>query len=248
MGASGRSANQGREAVEVDGGRGGDPDGVREGDIAEAARTSGSVAGVASAARRETPVRVVLRRVRPATASSKHALAEAATSPEPPAKSSDPVTYGEMDSSRTDADWQSGPRTRGPHGGAARSRTAAGRWTQDASCQYIKRRGTGGAPLRASRAPAPCRRCSRGKCPASPNRRPRSNPGGRPCRGSRRTGHAIRPTDRSAPGSVGGLHVRTRHDAAPGDRRGARGEGRQGRRPRLGKPTAAAGQGRHGGS
>lgn len=86
----------GREAVEVDRGRGGDLDGAREGDIAEATRTSGLVAGVASAARRETPVRVVLGRVRPATAPSKHALAEAATSPEPPAEASDLVAYGEM--------------------------------------------------------------------------------------------------------------------------------------------------------
>ena len=54
-----------------------------EGDVTEAARTVELVAGVASAARREIPARVVLNRVRPSTALSKHAAAEAATLPRP---------------------------------------------------------------------------------------------------------------------------------------------------------------------
>jgi len=48
-----------------------------EGDVTEAARTMELVAGVASAARREIASRVVLNRVRPATALSRHAAAEA---------------------------------------------------------------------------------------------------------------------------------------------------------------------------
>lgn len=67
-----------------------------EGDITEAARTLELVAGVASAARREIPARVVLNRVRPATALSKHALAEAAALPRLAAGLSDLVAYGEM--------------------------------------------------------------------------------------------------------------------------------------------------------
>jgi len=67
-----------------------------EGDITEAARTLELVAGVASAARREIPARVVLNRVRPATALSKHAVAEAATLPKLVAGLSDLVAYGEM--------------------------------------------------------------------------------------------------------------------------------------------------------
>jgi chromosome partitioning protein len=67
-----------------------------EGDVTEAARTVELVAGVASAARREIPARVVLNRVRPATALSKHAAAEAAALPKLEAVLSDLVAYGEM--------------------------------------------------------------------------------------------------------------------------------------------------------
>ena len=67
-----------------------------EGDVTEAARTVELVAGVASAARREIPARVVLNRVRSATALSKHAAAEAAALPRLAATLSDLVGYGEM--------------------------------------------------------------------------------------------------------------------------------------------------------
>lgn len=67
-----------------------------EADITEAARTLELVAGVASAARREIPARVVLNRVRSATALSKHALAEAGSLPKLTACLSDLVAYGEM--------------------------------------------------------------------------------------------------------------------------------------------------------
>ncbi|ATR19257.1 CobQCobBMinDParA nucleotide binding domain protein [Roseomonas sp. TAS13] len=67
-----------------------------EGDVTEAARTVELVAGVASAARREIPARVVLNRVRSSTALSKHAAAEAATLPKLAASLSDLVAYGEM--------------------------------------------------------------------------------------------------------------------------------------------------------
>jgi chromosome partitioning protein len=67
-----------------------------EGDVTEAARTVELVAGVAAAARRDIPARVVLNRVRPATALSRHAAAEAAALPRLAASLSDLVAYGEM--------------------------------------------------------------------------------------------------------------------------------------------------------
>lgn len=67
-----------------------------EGDVTEAARTLELVSGVASAARREIPARVVLNRVKPATALTKHAQAEAATLPRLASVLSDLVAYGEM--------------------------------------------------------------------------------------------------------------------------------------------------------
>lgn len=67
-----------------------------EGDVTEAARTMELVAGVASAARREIASRVVLNRVRPATALSRHAAAEASTLPRLETGLSDLVAYGEM--------------------------------------------------------------------------------------------------------------------------------------------------------
>ena len=67
-----------------------------EADVTEAARTLELVAGVSAAARREIPARVVLNRVRSATALSKHALAEAASLPKLEASLSDLVAYGEM--------------------------------------------------------------------------------------------------------------------------------------------------------
>ena len=67
-----------------------------EADITEAARTLELVAGVSTAARRAIPARVVLNRVRSATALSKHALAEAASLPKLEASLSDLVAYGEM--------------------------------------------------------------------------------------------------------------------------------------------------------
>jgi chromosome partitioning protein len=67
-----------------------------EGDVTEAARTVELVAGVASAARRDIPSRVVLNRVRPTTALSKHAANEAASLPKLKTALSDLVAYGEM--------------------------------------------------------------------------------------------------------------------------------------------------------
>jgi chromosome partitioning protein len=67
-----------------------------EGDVTEAARTIELVAGVASAARRHIPSRVVLNRVRPSTALSRHAAAEAGALPRLDAALSDLVAYGEM--------------------------------------------------------------------------------------------------------------------------------------------------------
>jgi chromosome partitioning protein len=67
-----------------------------EGDVTEAARTVELVAGVASAARRHIPSRVVLNRVRPSTALSRHAAAEAGSLPRLDAALSDLVAYGEM--------------------------------------------------------------------------------------------------------------------------------------------------------
>lgn len=67
-----------------------------EGDVTEAARTVELVAGVASAARREIPARVVLNRVKTATALSRHALSEAASLPKMTSMLSDLVAYGEM--------------------------------------------------------------------------------------------------------------------------------------------------------
>src|SRR6195952_831207 len=67
-----------------------------EGDVTEAGRTVELVAGVASAARRDIPSRVILNRVRSSTALSKHAAAEAASLPKLQASLSDLVAYGEM--------------------------------------------------------------------------------------------------------------------------------------------------------
>jgi chromosome partitioning protein len=67
-----------------------------EGDVTEASRTVELVAGVASAARREIPARVILNRVRPSTTLSKHAAAEAESLPKLKAGLSDLVAYGEM--------------------------------------------------------------------------------------------------------------------------------------------------------
>jgi chromosome partitioning protein len=67
-----------------------------EGDITEAARTVQLVAGLASAARRDIPSRVVLNRVRSSTALSKHAVTEAASLPKLKASLSDLEAYGEM--------------------------------------------------------------------------------------------------------------------------------------------------------
>src|SRR3954468_22687995 len=67
-----------------------------EGDVTEAARTVELVAGVATAARREIPARVMLNRVKPATTLSKHAATEAASLPKLNASLSDLVAYGEI--------------------------------------------------------------------------------------------------------------------------------------------------------
>jgi chromosome partitioning protein len=67
-----------------------------EGDVTEAARTVELVAGVASAARRDIPARVVLNRVRSSTTLSKHAATEAALLPKLKSGLSDLVAYGEM--------------------------------------------------------------------------------------------------------------------------------------------------------
>jgi chromosome partitioning protein len=67
-----------------------------EGDVTEAGRTVDLVAGVASAARRIIPSRVMLNRVRSTTALSKHAAAEAVALPKLEACLSDLVAYGEM--------------------------------------------------------------------------------------------------------------------------------------------------------
>src|SRR4051795_5027544 len=67
-----------------------------EGDVTEAARTVELVAGVAAAARREIPARVMLNRVRPATTLSKHAATEAASLPRLNTSLSDLVAYGEI--------------------------------------------------------------------------------------------------------------------------------------------------------
>jgi chromosome partitioning protein len=67
-----------------------------EGDVTEAARTVELVAGVAAAARREIPARVVLNRVRSSTALFRHAAAEVGSLPKLDAGLSDLVAYGEM--------------------------------------------------------------------------------------------------------------------------------------------------------
>ena len=67
-----------------------------EGDVTEAARTVELVGGVASAARREIPCRVVLNRVRTTTTLSRHAASEARSLPKLNAGLSDLVGYGEM--------------------------------------------------------------------------------------------------------------------------------------------------------
>jgi len=115
-----------------------------EGDITEAARTIDLVAGVASAARRDIPSRVVLNRVRSATALTKHALVEAAMLPRLASGLSDLVAYGEM-----------GFSGRMPGGKAGAETTAllaelrslgwlpdAGRMTQDTNTQHISASGT----------------------------------------------------------------------------------------------------------
>ena len=66
-----------------------------EGDVTEAARTLELAAGVAAAARREIPARVVLNRVKPATALTKHAQAESAALPKLTSALSDLVAFGE---------------------------------------------------------------------------------------------------------------------------------------------------------
>lgn len=115
-----------------------------EGDITEAARTIDLVAGVASAARREIPARVVLNRVRSTTALTKHALVEAAALPRLASSLSDLVAYGEM-----------GFSGRMPSGKAGAETTAllaelrslgwlpeAGRQTLDGNTQYTSVLGT----------------------------------------------------------------------------------------------------------
>ena len=67
-----------------------------EGDVTEAARTVELVTGVAAAARRAIPARVVLNRVKPSTTLSRHATAEAAALPRLASCLSDLVAYGEM--------------------------------------------------------------------------------------------------------------------------------------------------------
>ena len=67
-----------------------------EGDVTEAARTVELVAGVASAARRDIPAKVVLNRVRSSTTLSKHAATEAESLPKLKSGLSDLVAYGEM--------------------------------------------------------------------------------------------------------------------------------------------------------
>jgi chromosome partitioning protein len=67
-----------------------------EGDVTEAARTVELVAGVAAAARRDIPARVVMNRVRPTTTLSRHAAAEAVALPRLVSCLSDLVAYGEM--------------------------------------------------------------------------------------------------------------------------------------------------------
>ncbi|HJS86198.1 MAG TPA: ParA family protein [Acetobacteraceae bacterium] len=67
-----------------------------EGDVTEAARTVELVAGVAAAARRDIPARVLLNRVRPSTTLSRHAAAEASALPRFSSCLSDLVAYGEM--------------------------------------------------------------------------------------------------------------------------------------------------------
>ena len=67
-----------------------------EGDVTEAARTVELVAGIASAARRDIPSRVVLNRVRSSTALFRHAAAEVGSLLRLDAGLSDLVAYGEM--------------------------------------------------------------------------------------------------------------------------------------------------------
>jgi chromosome partitioning protein len=67
-----------------------------EGDITEAARTVELVSGVASAARRDIPARIVMNRIRPMTALSKHAATEAASLPKLKSCLTDLVAFGEM--------------------------------------------------------------------------------------------------------------------------------------------------------
>jgi len=115
-----------------------------EGDITEAARTIDLVAGVASAARRDIPARVVLNRVRSATALTKHALVEAATLPKLASGLSDLVAYGEMGFSGRMPGGKAGAETIAL---LAELRSLgwlpdAGRMTQDINTQHISASGT----------------------------------------------------------------------------------------------------------
>lgn len=67
-----------------------------EGDVTEAERTVRLAAALATAARREIPVRVVLNRQRDNTALSRHAATEAAALPRLETTVSDLVAFGEM--------------------------------------------------------------------------------------------------------------------------------------------------------
>ncbi|MFL5279919.1 MAG: hypothetical protein ACJ8AW_02700 [Rhodopila sp.] len=75
-----------------------------EGDVTEAARIVELVAGVASAARRDIPSRVLLNRVRSSTGLSKHAASGAASLPKLDTPLSDLVANGEMEFLRPDAE------------------------------------------------------------------------------------------------------------------------------------------------
>jgi chromosome partitioning protein len=110
-----------------------------EGDVTEAARTVELVAGVASAARREIPCRVILNRMRAATALSRHAAAEAASLPRLEASLSDLVGYGEMGFS---------------------GRLPTGKASAEIAALMTELRNAGWLPLRASRAMASNRKPS----------------------------------------------------------------------------------------
>jgi chromosome partitioning protein len=67
-----------------------------EGDVKEAARTVDLVGGVAAAARRSIPYRVIFNKMKPTTALSRHAVAESTDLPRLAAFFSDLVAFGEM--------------------------------------------------------------------------------------------------------------------------------------------------------